>query len=67
MGHKAKWEYFRAGYERYHKAGREAMIRGIYTTAAALATATRAVVSVSERTLWGNAASAVVAAYQLPA
>lgn len=24
MGHKAKWEYFRAVYERYHKAGREA-------------------------------------------
>ena len=23
MGHKAKWEYFRAVYERYHKAGRE--------------------------------------------
>ena len=22
MGHKAKWEYFRAVYERYHKAGR---------------------------------------------
>ena len=22
MGHKAKWEYFRAIYERYHKAGR---------------------------------------------
>jgi hypothetical protein len=24
LGHKAKWEYFRAIYERYHKAGREA-------------------------------------------
>ena len=24
MGHKAKWEYFRAVYERYHKARREA-------------------------------------------
>ena len=24
MGHKAKWEYFRAVYERYHQAGREA-------------------------------------------
>ena len=24
MGHKAKWEYFRAVYQRYHKAGREA-------------------------------------------
>ena len=24
MGHKAKWEYFRAMYERCHKAGREA-------------------------------------------
>ena len=24
MGHKAKWEYFRAVYERYHRAGREA-------------------------------------------
>ena len=24
MGHKAKWEYFRAVYERYRKAGREA-------------------------------------------
>jgi hypothetical protein len=24
LGHKAKWEYFRAVYERYHKAGREA-------------------------------------------
>ena len=24
MGHKTKWEYFRAVYERYHKAGREA-------------------------------------------
>jgi hypothetical protein len=23
LGHKAKWEYFRAVYERYHKAGRE--------------------------------------------
>jgi hypothetical protein len=24
LGHKAKWEYFRAVYERYRKAGREA-------------------------------------------
>jgi hypothetical protein len=24
LGHKAKWEYFRAVYERYHRAGREA-------------------------------------------
>ena len=24
MGHQAKWEYFRAVYERYHQAGREA-------------------------------------------
>jgi len=24
LGHKTKWEYFRAVYERYHKAGREA-------------------------------------------
>jgi hypothetical protein len=24
LGHQAKWEYFRAVYERYHKAGREA-------------------------------------------
>ena len=24
MGHKAKWEYFRAVYERYHHAEREA-------------------------------------------
>src|ERR1019366_8598554 len=25
LGHKAKWEYFRALYERYHRAGSEAL------------------------------------------